>query len=82
MKKISDEEFSKLPLISSGKTSPFFNAIIGLHVGESLFISKKEWKGCQTPTRICHYIMKKFPTVKYTFGKLADGSGWAVKRVK
>jgi len=58
MKKLSDEEFSKLALIGSGKTSPFYKKIIGLHAGESLFISKEEWRGCQTPTRICRYIMK------------------------
>jgi len=82
MKKLSDEEFSKLALIGSGKTSPFYKKIIGLHAGESLFISKEEWRGCQTPTRICRYIMKKFPQVKYSFGRLPDGSGWAVKRLE
>ena len=82
MKKLSDEEFSKLALKGSGKSSPFYKAILGLHVGESLFISKEEWKGYKTPTRICRYIMKKFPQVKYVFGKIADGSGWAVKRVE
>jgi len=80
MKKITDEEFSNLNLGDKG--SPFYKAIYNLHIGENLFIAKEEWKGYKTPTRICRYIMKKFPRVKYNFGKLADGSGWAIKRVE
>jgi len=89
MKKISDEEFSKLQFTGSkqrktnkGKSSVFYSEILGLHVGENLFITKKEWKGYRTPTRICRYIMKKFPHVKYTFIKAPDKTGWAVKRVE
>lgn len=82
MKKINENEFSDLLISGKGKSSPFYKAIIGLHTGEALFISQKEWKGCQTPTRICRYIMKKFPHVQYIFGRVADGSGWAIKRVK
>lgn len=82
MKKLAENEYSDLLLTGKGKSSPFYKAIIGLHIGEILFISQKEWKGCRTPTRICRYIMKKFPQVEYTFGRVADGSGWAVKRMK
>ena len=89
MKKISDEEFSKLPFrgikkrgTNKGKSSVFYIEIIGLHVGENLFISKDEWRGYRTPTRVCRYIMKKFPRVKYFFEKLKDGSGWAIKRLE
>ena len=80
MKKISEEEFSQLALGGRGKSSPFFKAIIGLRPGEAIFISREEWKGAKTPTRICRYIEKKHQGVKYTCGKIADGSGWAIKR--
>ncbi len=82
MKKISEEDFSKMALMGRGKSSPFYRAILGLHIGEALFISTEEWNGCQTPTRICRYIEKRFQGVKYICGRLTDGSGWAVKREK
>ena len=89
MKKISDEEFSKLPFkgkkerkVNRGKSSVFYIEIIGLHVGENLVISKEEWNGYRTPRRICSYIMKKFPRVKYFCKKLKDGSGWGIKRLE
>jgi hypothetical protein len=81
MKKLTDEEFSNMLVRSNRKSSPFYIAISGLRIGESLFISKKEWTGKKPPTRICRYIEKKFP-VKYEGGRLTDGSGWAMKRVK
>ena len=89
MKKISDEEFSKLQSggnrqrkTNKGKSSVFYSQILGLHVGENLFITKQEWKGYRTPARICRYIMKKFPGVKYHFIKAAGKTGWAIRRVE
>ena len=80
MKKLSKEEFDRLALKGHGNSSPFFRAIIALRPGEGLFISRKEWNASKAPTRICRYIEKKHKGVKYTCGRLADGSGWAVKR--
>jgi len=82
MKKLSPEEFERMPIKGTGRSSQFYKAIINLHVGESLFISKEEYHLARSPGKICRYIMKKFPEVKYVFGKVADGSGWAVKRVE
>ena len=89
MKKISDEEFSRLlPGAAEKKQdgrisrSPVYSAIYRLPVGENLFITKQEWKGYRTPKRICRYIMKNFPKVKYFFEKLKDGSGWVIKRLE
>jgi len=89
MKQISDEEFSKLPFkgnkqkkINKRKSSVFYSKIIGLHVGENVIISREEWKGYRTPRRICRYIMKKFPGVKYFHEPLDDDSGWAIKRLE
>ncbi|MEK6616454.1 MAG: hypothetical protein AABZ32_10145 [Bacteroidota bacterium] len=85
MKKISDEEL--LLLLHKNDSDrgkerwPFYCAISELQKGENLFISKEEWTGYRTPSRICRYIEKKFP-VKYQCVKHPDGSGWAVKRVE
>jgi len=81
MKKISNEDFEKLPIKGSGRSSHFYKSIINLKMGENLFISTDEWDGYKTPSNICRYIEKKFP-VKYLCGKIADGSGWAIKRVE
>ena len=81
MKKLNEEEFSNMLMMSNRKASPFYTAIINLRVGESIFISRKEWKAQKPPTRICRSIEKKYPHVKYEGGRLTDDSGWAVKRV-
>lgn len=81
MKKLTEKELSDFPLLWQGRASPFFLAIISLKKGEGLFIGKAEWNMYKTPSRICRYLEKKFP-VKYQCGKVADGSGWAVKRVE
>lgn len=57
-------------------------AIIGLKKGEGLLISREEWNLGKTPGRICRHIMKKYPHVKYDYGRLPDKSGWAVKRAE
>ena len=80
MKKLTSEEFNELTLRGTGRGSVFYKSIIGLRVGEALFISKEEYTLSHTPGRICKMITKRFPHVKYTFGILGDGSGWAVKR--
>lgn len=80
MRKLSDEEFDGY--MGKGKASAFYLAIIRLKKGEGLFIGKAEWNLGKTPGRICRYIMKKFPQVKYDYGRKPDGSGWAIKRVQ
>jgi hypothetical protein len=87
MESLSDEEYSKLPFkrkkekkINRRKSSVFYSKIIGLQVGENVVIKTEEWKGCRTPKRICTYITKKFPQVKYKCLELADESGWGIKR--
>jgi len=80
MKKITPEEFEHLPLRGSGRASVFYRAIIGLLPGEALFIGREEYTLSYGPGRICRSIEKRFPRVKYSYGALADGSGWAVRR--
>jgi len=82
MRDLSAEEMSETPLLSKAKSSPFFVKIIGLKKGNGVFISKQEWNLGKTPGRICRYIMKKFPYVKYEYGMEPDESGWRVWRVE
>ncbi|MBI4945133.1 MAG: hypothetical protein HY840_01885 [Bacteroidetes bacterium] len=82
MKKITPEESAQMPIKGTGNSSQFYKAIISLHIGEVLFISKKEFTLSRSPARICRTIMKRFPDVKYRFGEVADGSGWKVERLE
>lgn len=82
MKKISEEEFNGLESGGMGNSSKFYKAIISLRVGERLFIGREEYTLSRGPGRICRTIMKRFPNVKYEFARLADESGWKVKRVE
>ena len=82
MKKITSEEFDQLHLQGTGRASKFYKAIISLKPAEALVITKAEFTLKRTPMRICRLIMKRFPQVKYVFGPVADGSGWAIKREK
>ena len=82
MKKLTEDEFNQLPLRGTGRSSKFYKTIIGLKKGEALFISRQEYTLYHGPGLICRRIMKRFPYVKYVYGPVADGSGWAVKREK
>ena len=82
MKKLTEEEFNQLIIRGTGRASVFYKAIIRLKVGEALLISRTEYTLYHGPGRICKIIMKRFPHVKYTYGPIADGSGWAIKREK
>ncbi len=82
MKKISPEESEKMPVKGTGHSSVFYKKIFCLHVGEILIITKEEYTLSRGPGRICRTIMKRFPDVKYSFGELADESGWKIERVE
>lgn len=82
MKKIKSEELEKLTVKGMGRSSEFYKAIIGLAKGEALFISNEEYTLKHGVGRICKFICNRFPHVKFSHGKLADGTGWVVKRVE
>lgn len=81
MKKLSSDEFDALPLHGKGSSSPLYNKLLNLQVGEALIILKTEWYVKYSPTTTMNRIER---TRGYQFqrGALADRSGWAVKRVK
>ncbi len=81
IRKIEPEEFERLTLHGRGRSSPFYNAVLALKVGEALVIEKKDWKAKYSPTIVVNRVAKKHG-YKYLCGALPDRSGWAVKRVK
>jgi len=82
MKKLTEQEFSEKIVTGRGRSSAFYKAIIGLKKGENLLISKEEYTLKHGVGRICKLICNRFPQVKFSHGKLADGTGWVVKRVE
>lgn len=84
IKKITGEEFDQLPFKGWGRSSPAYHAIIGLKVNEAVIITKADWKRNKPPSGICRAIEMKYKhkAVKYTCKRLADDSGWAIKRLQ
>lgn len=79
--KITSEEFDKLMLHGRGKSSPFYDAVYSLKVGEAFIMLNNDWHQKYSPSKIARKLEKKFG-VLYKIGKLADKSGWAIKRLK
>jgi len=80
MKKLSAEEFAQLPIKGKGRSSVVFNSLINLKEGEGLLIEQKDWNRKAAPSSLIRYIEKKYQ-MKFSFGTLTTGSGWAVQRV-
>lgn len=81
IKKITSEEFDKLPLHGQGHSSPVYNSILSLKPGEAIVIEKINWKRKDPPTTMVNKIERKYG-MKFIRGALPDRSGWAVKRVR
>lgn len=80
MKKLSAEEFSQLSVKGKGRSSAVFNSLINLQEGEGLLIEQKDWNRKAAPSALVRYIEKKYQ-MKFSFGALENGSGWAVQRL-
>ena len=80
VEKITPAEFDSLALHGRGRSSPVFNALLALHVGEALVIKKTEWNAHYSPTLIVKRIEKKYG-MRFKRGALPDRTGWAVKRL-
>ena len=80
MKKLSAEEFSQLSVKGKGRSSAVFNSLINLQEGEGLLIEQKDWTRKAAPSSLVRYIEKKYQ-MKFSFGALENGSGWAVQRL-
>lgn len=80
MKKLTADEFEQLPLRGKGRSSHVFNSIVNLKAGEAVLIEQKDWKRKAGPSTLVRYIEKKHQ-MKFTCGALAEGNGWAIKRI-
>lgn len=81
MRKLSPEEFAQLPIKGKGRSSAVFNSLINLKEGEGLLIEHKDWNRKAAPSALVRYIEKKY-SMRFSFGALANGSGWAVQRIE
>ncbi len=80
MKKLSADEFALLPIKGKGRSSVVFNSLINLKEGEGLLIEQKDWNRKSAPSALIRYIEKKYQ-MKFSFGTLTNGSGWAVQKI-
>jgi uncharacterized protein (DUF2249 family) len=80
MRKLSPEEFAQLPIKGKGRSSAVFNSLINLKEGEGLLIEQKDWNRKAAPSALVRYIEKKY-SMRFSFGALANGAGWAVQRL-
>ncbi|MBL7920916.1 MAG: hypothetical protein JNJ40_11415 [Bacteroidia bacterium] len=80
MRILKEEEFNNLALKGKGRSSPIFNSIVNLNVGEAILIEKKDWNRKASPSTLVKYI-EKTCGLKFTCGALVNGQGWAVKRI-
>lgn len=81
MRILKEEEFNNLALKGKGRSSPIFNSIVNLNVGEAVLIEKKDWNRKASPSTLVKYI-EKTCGLKFTCGALLNGQGWAVKRIE
>jgi hypothetical protein len=81
MRILKEEEFNNLALKGKGRSSPIFNSLVNLNVGEGVLIEKKDWNRKASPSTLVKYI-EKTHSLKFTCGELLNGQGWAVKRIE
>lgn len=81
MRILKEEEFNRLALKGKGRSSPIFNSIVNLNVGEAVLIEKKDWNRKASPSTLVKYI-ERTHQLKFTCGELLNGQGWAVKRIE
>jgi hypothetical protein len=81
MRLLKEEEFNSLALKGKGRSSPIFNSLVNLNVGEGVLIEKKDWNRKASPSTLVKYI-EKTHSLKFTCGELLNGQGWAVKRIE
>ena len=81
MKKISEEEFDRIPWVGRGGRSKFFQALLDLQPKEILLLEAADWKKKYAPTRIVRYVEKHYDR-KFKGGKELRTGNWAFKRIE
>ena len=80
MQKIGKEEASGQLPIKRGRDTYLRVALLGLEVGEALFMPKEEWKRKTGPYYVVARI-KKTHGHRFEYGMKTDNSGWLFRRV-
>ena len=81
MKKLTAEEAKDLIPLKPGKHNWVYKHTMQLKVGEALIVRYEDWKTKNTPYTTFRTVAKNTGFV-LDFGRMPDGSGWLVKRVK
>lgn len=58
MRILKEEEFNNLALKAKGKSSPIFNSLVNINVGEGLLIIKKDCNHKAIPSTLVKHIEK------------------------
>ncbi|HLG34293.1 MAG TPA: hypothetical protein VI757_05380 [Bacteroidia bacterium] len=82
IRKISNEEAAALQFSGSGPRTMPYHHIHSLRAGENLVIDKSDWHRKDTPGKMCRYLEKKNPGIKYQVFRIFGDKGFLVKRLK
>lgn len=80
MKKIGKDEMPDVLPVKRGRDTPLRVALLGLAIGEGVFLPKDEWHRKNSPFYVVARI-KKTLGHRYEYGLKPDGSGWLFRRV-
>lgn len=80
MKKITSEEFDNIYGHGKGASSPLYNLLLQMKIGDAFVILKSEWHKKYPPTTIINRVQRRHK-MKFEWKALPDRTGWAVKRV-
>jgi hypothetical protein len=81
MKKLTEEESKDLIPLRSGRITLVYSELVQLKVGETLIITPKDWITRKPPYATIRRAAKN-AGFTFDYGRMPDGSGWVVKRVK
>jgi|CXWJ01.1.fsa_nt_gi hypothetical protein len=82
MRKIPPEDFDEMfGHGSGGSTSPLYNYLMNMKVGEACELLKKDWHPKYAPTTVVNRVERRH-NMKFDRKGIPDRSGWRFKRVK
>ncbi|MFN8322151.1 MAG: hypothetical protein U0T74_05785 [Chitinophagales bacterium] len=80
MRIINAEEARSLTPILWGRTTQVSAAVANLDVGQTLEITRQDWKAKRPPYAVVKRVAKKYGRV-FEKGRNQKGNGWWVKRI-
>ena len=80
MKKIGKDEIPDMLPVRRGRDTPLRVVVLGLAIGEGVFLPKGGWHSRNSPFYVVAHI-KKTLGHRYEYGLKPDGPGWLFRRV-